>query len=263
MKLTPKMGIVALLDALGLRTATIESAEAYLLSVQKIKAGIPESLQITLDDEELKDKPALQKMLAGLKPRFFGDSILFTYEITNEKLFTDYFDRIAFVLNILMHMAVDVGILFRGAVSIGKYIETEDIALGPAIVDAASWYNKMELFGIITTPAGLNYVKAAYVNKLRKSFDESEPEGGLSRLWGVPMKGDRVLNTYIFDWPTAIFSLNKGDIHDMLGWYYDRIRNLNVPEGDERKYANTEAFVKEPLIRKAEREKKIHAKKHS
>ncbi len=263
MKLTPKKGIVALLDALGLRTATIETAEAYLLSVEKIKTNIQDSLKTTLVERELKDKPALRKMFADLKPRFFGDSILFTYEITDEGLFNDYFLRIAFVLNMLMREAVDIGILFRGAVSIGKYIETEDIVLGPAIVDAASWYNKMELFGIITTPAGLNYVKATYANLLDEKFSESEPTGSLFRLWGVPMKGDRVLNTYIFDWPSTIFYFTKGDIHAMLGWYYDRIRNLNVPEADERKYANTEAFVKESIKRVANESKKISAKQHS
>jgi hypothetical protein len=264
-ELKPKKGIVALLDALGLRTATIESAEAYLLSVEKIKVAIQRDIKITLVDKELIDKPALRNMFANLKPRFFGDTILFTYAITDEKLFNEHFLRMAFVLNMLMRMAVDTGILFRGAVSIGKYIETEDIVLGPAIVDAASWYDKLELFGIITTPAALNYVKAVYAKELlHGSFIESEPTGSLFRLRGVPIKGDRILNTYIFDWPTFIPYFTKGGIKDSLAWYYDRIRYLNVPESDERKYANTETFVKESIIRETKSiEKRKSDKQHS
>jgi hypothetical protein len=159
--------------------------------------------------------------------------------------------------------AVDAGILFRGAVSIGDYIETGDIVLGPAIVDAATWYDKIELFGIITTPTGLNYVKGIYANVLHESFNESDPAGSIFRLWQVPITGDRVLNTYIFDWPSTIPHFTKGDIHAMLAWYYDRIRNLNVPGGVERKYANTEAFVKESIIREAkEMEEESVKKKH-
>jgi len=261
MELTPKKGIVALLDALGTRTGTIENAVAFLQSVEKIRAKIGKNLEITL--QQLKDKPELRKMLAGLRFRFFGDTILFTYEIIDEKRFIDYFHRLAFVLNTLMLEAIDLGILFRGAVSIGKYIETEDIALGPAIVDVASWYDKIELFGIITTPAGMNYLKATYSNQYGKSFSESEPVPRIFRLLAVPIKGDRVLNTYIFDWPSIIFASTQGDADERLRWYYERIRHLNVPKGDECKYANTEAFVKESIARQANREKERSAQQHS
>lgn len=261
MELTPKKGIVALLDALGTRTGTIESAMAYLRAVEKIRGRIKSNLEITL--QRLEDKPELRNMLAALRFRFFGDSILFTYEITDEKQFTEYFHRLGFILNTLMVEAIDLGILFRGAVSIGKYIETEDIVLGPAIVDVASWYEKIELFGIITTPAGMNYLKAIYSDRSGKSFSESELVPRICRLSDVPIKGDRVLNTYIFDWPDSVFYLTKGDIHAASGWYFARIRDLNVPEGDERKYANTEAFVKESIMRSAKESEKESAKKHS
>lgn len=111
MELTPKKGIVALLDALGTRTGTIENAVAFLQSVEKIRANIGRNLEITL--QQLKDKPELREMLAGLRFRFFGDTILFTYEIIDEKRFIDYFHRLAFVLNTLMLEAIDLGILFR------------------------------------------------------------------------------------------------------------------------------------------------------
>jgi hypothetical protein len=130
-------------------------------------------------------------------------------------------------------------------------------------VDVASWYDKIELFGIITTLAGMNYLKAAYANQLHKSFSESEPVPGVLRLWNVPVKGDRVLNTYIFDWPSHIFAFTGSDADEMLRWYYEKIQHLNVPEGDERKYANTEAFVKESITREVNRRKERSAQQHS
>lgn len=105
----------------------------------------------------------------------------------------------------------------------------------------------------------MNYLKATYSNQYRKSFSESEPVPRIFRLWAVPIKGDRVLNTYIFDWPSNIFASPQGDADEMLRWYYERIRQLNVPTGDERKYANTEAFVKESIARQAKREKEKSA----
>ena len=117
-------GIVALLDAIGARTADMEGTIAYLHSLDAIRAEIEAAEAATLDDEEEKDETA-RALVTALRPRFFGDSILMTYPVPEEKDFTNLFWRMGFVLNCLVPAAMERGILFRGAVSVGSYVREQ------------------------------------------------------------------------------------------------------------------------------------------
>jgi hypothetical protein len=242
MKKKSKFGIIVLLDALGARNMTIEMSQNYLLTVDHLRKEIHDALRITLDLDK-KEKKGAERLFNNLRPRFFADSLLMTYEVIRERQINNYLDRISFILNILIVQALEEGILYRGAISIGHYIENENIVLGPAVTDAANWYDRWNMIGVTATPATSHYIKAARNTSLedvKKGVDTDED----MVLYDVPVTGAEPQQTYTLNWPKMIQDVHA-DIQrtDPLLWYYQRIKGLSVPLGSEPKYANTERFV--------------------
>lgn len=241
MKLKPKFGIVALMDALGARTMSIESSAEYLDSIALLKREIQDARQITLEEES---DPSVSDMFAKLKPRFFGDSILMTYQVRDAKLLIDYLDKLVFILNCFVPTAMELGVLFRGALSIGYYLEKQDVALGPAVTDAANWYEKADFIGIIATPSASHYIKAACAEAFGPDALDC-PLAGFLVTYDVPLSGGGTLRTYALNWPDAMSAVHcKTYEQAPLPWFYDRVKEFSVPPGTETKYANTEAFIR-------------------
>lgn len=252
MSLKPKFGIVALMDALGARTMSIQSSEEYLESITFLKGKIQSIYQIAL---EASSDPSALDTLAELKPRFFGDSILMTYQVQDEELLIDYLRKLVATLNCFVPIAIERGILFRGAISIGCYLEKQNVALGPAVTDAANWYEKADFIGIIATPSASHHIKAAFTKK----FDPDAldcPPGRFLVTYDVPLSDGETLGTYALNWPDAA-SVIYGAMSEqpLLPWFYDRIKNFSVPPGTETKYANTEAFIKNSLAQASAKKK--------
>lgn len=241
MKLKPKFGIIALLDALGARTMSIQSSAEYLDNIAVLKREIKETLQITLDEE---DGFSASDLFVNLKPRFFGDSILMTYEVRDEELLVDYLDRFLFILNCFIPTAMDLGILFRGALSIGHYLEKQNASLGPAVTDVANWYEKTDFIGVVATPAASHYIKAALAEE--DAMDTADcPLGRYLVMYDVPLSGGGTLRTYALNWPDALLAVQcKISEQAALPWFYERVKEFPVPPGTQTKYANTEAFIR-------------------
>jgi hypothetical protein len=196
-------------------------------------------------DVDRREEKGAERLYDRLRPRFFGDSLLMSYEVLRERQINDYLSKIGFILNILIPTALEKGILFRGALSIGNFIENEDVVLGPAVTDAATWYDKLDMIGIMTTPATTNFIKGSRDTTLKditsKNKDEKNDE---FLLYDVPVKGSGTLSTFTTNWPKTIQDIHA-DIQDTdpLLWYYQRIMKQSVPAGAEPKYKNTEQFV--------------------
>jgi hypothetical protein len=248
--LNTKFGIVAMVDALGSRTAGIDSSRNYLNAIRKLEAEITSLISVTLSSAEEKTA-GMRDALEAFNPRFFGDTILCTYEVADKGHFHEFFARATFVLNALMCYALDLGVLFRGALSVGEYLESQSVALGPAVVDVASWYEMPEFIGVIVTPSTANYLKADFRNQYG---EDQNPIPRAIMKWDVPVKNSGTLGTFALNWPTLIRGgiLGKDDKEDKLLWFYNRIKNIPVPFGTERKYHNTERFL--ALSIEAERE---------
>lgn len=242
MKKKSKFGIIVLLDALGARNMDIQMSQNYLDAVNHLRMEIHEALKITLDIDK-KEKKGTEKLFNKLRPRFFADSLLMTYEVIRERQINSYLGRICFILEILIVQALEKGILYRGAISIGDYIENENVVLGPAVTDAANWYDKWNMIGVMATPATSHYIRAAHnisLEDVKKGVDTDQD----MVLYAVPVTGAEPQYTHALNWPGTV-----QDIHahiqrtDPLLWYYQRIKGLSVPLGSEAKYRNTEQFI--------------------
>lgn len=246
-----KFGLVALLDALGARSVSIETAGTYLENIDKMRSEIDACIDLMLNaDAELgivENSDEVKKAHYALNPRFFGDTILMTYEIQDTAEFPSLFTQLAFVLNSVIIAALERGILFRGAVSVGQYIEREHVALGPAIADAASWYNAPDMVGVLCSPRTTNYLKASFARELGVDSLETRPVR-MARMYDVPLRTGDSLRTYILDWANqAALAHAVADKLHPLTWFYNAIGKLDVPRGTESKYSNTEAYFKHCL----------------
>lgn len=249
MPIDDRFGFIVLLDALGARTTDSEVSRRYLTELN----GLKEKLASTKEWAALSEK--------NFRFRFFGDSVLMTYSIpedSDETHIKNSLMAVLFISSKFMCDALEAGIPFRGALSIGKYLSNQErnVDLGPAITDAASWYDKGDLLGIMVTPHTTNYLKALYKVTSRSSSTQTEALGaGALVLYNVPLskgysgKIDRI-ETYMVNWTFVIPAYySEPDISDWLLWFYYKIKSIQVPPGTETKYSNTEAFIRKSVGR--------------
>jgi hypothetical protein len=127
----------------------------------------------------------------------FGDTIIFSWEMKTEELL-EYFADVGIFLSYIVEQGLEKRLAFRGAVSVGSYIQSGPTVLGPAISDAAAWYDAPELIGIIATPNCGQFLNIA---NERSSF-----WGGDFVKYPVPLKGGVSKDLWITDWPNLIKS---------------------------------------------------------
>jgi hypothetical protein len=241
MALDPKFGFVALLDALGTRTSTLENAQQYLASLELLKDNVQSATDVTLEGTS----DDLKAGLSDLKPRFFGDSILLTYSILDEARFEEYFKRILFVLSFFVLIALKNGILLRGALAIGRYLEESNVVLGPAVYDAAGWYEEPQLVSVMLTPKATHYVKGAFGDRGsigQINWDETD---GVF-LYDVPTRQGAV-DSYVVNWPSGIGYFKKQG-EDSLAWFHKLLRDFDMPKGTENKYTNTALLIRRSVF---------------
>jgi len=250
-KIERKFGILALMDALGARTMNIEKSEKYLKGIASLEFAIQTTYHITQGEES---DPSLLPV-KELKPRFFGDSILMTYQVQNPELLTKFLDKVIFTLNCFVPDAMELGILFRGALSIGYYLEEQDVALGPAVTDAANWYEKADFIGIILTPSASHHIKAGCAKERGPDALDCFLAGPLVS-YDVPLSDGKTLETYALNWPHITSAVHgKMGKQPLLPWFYDQVKKFSIPLGTETKYANTEAFIRNSLALASARKK--------
>jgi len=230
-----KYGFVVLIDALGTKTDSIESSERYLKAV----GDVEEDIQIAHETAFRHKKKRDSKLFKNLRIRFFGDTLLLTYEIKNKSREYEYFDDLSFILRGFICNALKLGILFRGSISLGKYLEEGNIVLGPAVFDAAAWYDKLEMIGIIATPRTTVSLKSVFLHEFN---------GNSSGAWGdgifdkYPLKTKDQIELYALNWPSYLDFDSELTKKSTEVLFYQLIRTFPMPFGTESKFQNTELF---------------------
>jgi len=249
----PKYGIIVFLDALGARTTDISFAKDYLTNVMELKSNIGMLRDAIADVDAGQKIPGIKWNAEQLSFKFFGDSVLMAYEFPSSGSPRSCIDCVVFVVATSICLALKKGILFRGAISIGTYVETNDVFLGPAITDAANWYDRSDMVGAIVTPATMNYLKA--IMGLSSKSTEAQVHSPIPRLilYDVPLSRSaktetKSILTYVIEWPSLLPRYQgEAEPKDSLSIFFECIKNSPIPFGAESKYSNTEAFIKESL----------------
>ena len=229
---TPKIGVVALLDFLGVSTLDIAGCQEFFERRQRV-LDVLESCK-----EEICKHGGRQITI-----RTFGDSILLTWA----KGEAHFQDILVFgeILKKVFHTCIWEQILIRGAVSAGEFIESDrnnDLTvLGPAIADVASWYEKADWSGIIATPRAGHLLDFCVRSCLsEKNFDVPLIERTFVQ-YDVPLKGS-CRRFWCVAWPEFLSNLKLLDEQRVTAFYARVAKFTSIPFGTETKYSNTLTF---------------------
>ena len=241
-------GFVVLLDALGVSNFDIEESEEFLKNTKTF-------LKLLNNKLEIFDK---QGFKLESEPKFFifGDTILLTINTGKKSNLHYLLLALAEWLRPAILSGLTNKILWRGAVSVGRYICTDKIAIGPAIADAASWYEKPQMFGIVATPSC-----GIYLDHLKEQFEINHKNGSVEDefklnnffyKYDVLLKNNQTHKLWTVAWPNQFKFIDKIDIaskenYSPLRMYYSLLQEFNIALGTENKYINTEEYFKKYL----------------
>lgn len=229
MEIKEKFGIIVLLDALGIQNSSIEESKKFV--------GLLRGAQNTFEpylNSYSSSKEHTNNHYKNVKPttRTFGDTLLLAWELPEDKDLYDYINTVSASVGYIIKYGIESGVLFRGAMSIGKYLESDTTIIGPAITDAAAWHEQADWFGCIATPncsmvINIECKENNYPNIIK---------------YNVPLKSGKKIDLWCVSWPSHVFE-DKKEIDKIL-WFYQNIPKFNIPIGTEQKYINAEDFCK-------------------
>lgn len=234
-----KYGIVALLDALGTKNLSIAESINFISNVSKLIKSL-ETHKRSIKKEfiafDIKEEPEILT---------FGDTIIFTWNLEGIKNPERFLPAAAEWIRPSILSGITNGLLLRGALSIGHYIRTENIVLGPAISDAASWYEEADWIGIIATPYCGNHI-----NALEEQFKHNTSGRSILRnsfcQYQVPLKNGKQKDLWVVSWPSQLLLKPNDSIPSFspFALFYNLIKEYPIPKGIESKFKHTEDFFK-------------------
>lgn len=144
--LPPRYGYVILVDALGTKGATAHMRPQAL--VDRWQAFIK-------DVEDWTEKVNLKSGSSGsvAKSIPFSDTAFICIEPRKGE--NDYVTDVIWLDDFasILRDAISVGIFLRGAISYGLYYHKNSQVFGPAVEEAAAWYEETDWIGVSATPS--------------------------------------------------------------------------------------------------------------
>lgn len=224
-----KKGVIAFIDALGVKGLwTRTDPREFMRSWKAILRLFRASRRVMLKEYQYSVRQTFLKA--------FSDTIIVGFITKNNPI-----DNLLFMGDLLMapfYHALDMGIFFRGVISIGQFEFSESIILGPAIDDAVQWHAKSEWFGISLTPS------AAY--GLEQLIDRGVDHSKIFIEYNIPMKtGIESVKSFSINWPYNLVSFVKSyGKPETFGRsaLLDAFSKSQIGIDDYIKYKNTIAF---------------------
>ncbi|MBU1319510.1 MAG: hypothetical protein KKH67_10010 [candidate division Zixibacteria bacterium] len=231
-----KEGIVAILDVLGSRTFSIEDSQAFLLKRNRLLDSIEDNRQLI---RELKMQEGQDWILPEVIS--FGDSFVISWEVKNKSIW--FLLAVGLWLSKIIATGFRNGLLLRGALSYGMYIKDATAVLGPAVTDAANWYDRPQWIGAIATPSCGH--KLSYIEEYSIAAGKQEDLDMLSTVFmkhSVPIKGSENVLLWSVAWPHQFLEMPIENGMSGRSAFHFLLSKFPVPYSTENKYANTIAF---------------------
>lgn len=229
-------GIVCICDALGARSFSIARSREVLRkmgllvdTVTKIEALMHDTVTRARIDTEYSGLN-----VADAKIFTFGDTLLYAWPIDSESQWTQSVSRFSLWANALVLTSLALELPIRGCFTYGKYLVKEDrnIVLGPAVTDAAGWYDRAKWIGMHSTP---------HMKIMMESRIESDKDKWLDHLvsYDVPLSTG-IMKLWCPRWPDN--SATDPPPNDKSG-ILRTLSKLHFSPKDADKYMNTLAFI--------------------
>ena len=223
-------GFVALLDALGVSSYDIDAAKKILDDRDWLLEQL-KPLNIKYSEFE-SDVPSSQIYS-------FGDTIIFTWDVGKDRIMkglipTGEWLRVAVMLGLSRKM------LLRGSLAVGEYIAFENTVIGPAVADAAAWYEDADWFGVTLTPT-TEYHLISLIEEWNGKDESLDIEKWFVE-YEVPRKGSQRRKQWVVSWPYQAWTSEEPPTP--LGMLSTLLWDLPKPKGTEDKYRNSYEFYK-------------------
>jgi len=245
-ELKKKYGIVIILDALGASSYNDEEIKSFLSTRSEVNQIIRD-LEINESIKELYTSLKLSLPNDGLmnKPEIFtfGDTVILTIELNEERFISLHIHFVTLMIARYFFHSFENGILFRGAFSVGEYIENSEsnTVMGQAVTDAAAWYDKSDWAGITCTPKTQNILDYYYFSN-RKPIDEN----GYLLIYDVPLKSNKHIRLYTVNWVAPFYSKELLENKTQTGlpeeYFLKKLKGFDIPIGTESKLNFTKEY---------------------
>lgn len=226
--LASSLGLVAILDALGTKLLSLDEARDFVAlrdSIQKFTQTVAETSLAGLD-------------MARLRIFAFNDTVLYAYEPASAVTLAEV-ERFCHVLRVFETSSIAGGTPFRGAFAVGRFfVGDERTILGPAVSDAAAWYEAADWIGIHATP---------HASIVIQSLLEKPPKVNLDHVlvdYDVPLKDKTTRKLKAVNWPKGFFvsGLRPPGVGTGRGLALSGLSRCRVPKDTESKYFNAIRF---------------------
>ncbi|MGI0047332.1 MAG: hypothetical protein ACREBB_09130 [Nitrosotalea sp.] len=220
-----KEGAIAVLDVLGVKGVwtrgntdkIIGDWEAVVQSFKRLEMELKK-------DSEQKIIPSVQA---------FSDTIIIVYEGKDPISLLEWMGAhtaLPFVRAILK------GIYLRGAISMGKFRQTESMIIGPAADEAVEWYESADWMGVMLTPTS-SFTMDKLIHEKYESI--------YFKKYNIPFKDGQRRELWALNWPAYIHTIMKDFILDKRDPKSAILESFSYSPSDPStfsKYANTMTF---------------------
>lgn len=226
-----QQGLIAILDALGASSYSEDEIDRFL-----------EAREIVMRSLNRKAEALLGELKAESLSTFtFNDTIVIVSK-TNHSLSLRDVERFFALLRRFLIDSLVNRILFRGTISIGRFHANEDTntVMGPAVTDAAAWYEASNWIGIHATPR-----TTILIDQLLEAAAGKNQRTHLMVTYDVPMRDGSTRRLKATNWPKAFFvdgmspcepgESRRAKLLKLLGQH-------QIPVGTEVKYTQTVDF---------------------
>jgi hypothetical protein len=227
-RITPVNGLVAILDALGTKLLSLAEAIEFVALRDSIQAFTERVVETSLSGLDMN----------RLSKFTFNDTVVYAYEPLSGVTLGEV-ERFCHVLRVFETHSIIKGTPFRGALAVGDfYVGDKQTVLGPAITDAASWFEAADWVGIHATP---------HASMLIQSLLERAPKAGLDHVlvdYDVPLKDKSKRRLKAVNWPKGFFvrGLRPTGAGTTRGLVLAAFTKRRVPKDTESKYSNAMQF---------------------
>lgn len=225
-----KFGLVLLLDALGAATYTPDQILQFLSARSEVNSAI----------RQLAKRLPPKVEIASPVIFTFGDTLLITIELKEGETIPGQLTVATLLMRRYLFHSLERHVLFRGAFSVGTYIEDSrtNTVMGEAVADAAQWYERADWMGLHATPRTCTQLEYLHQH-------EALAEAQYLFKYPVPLKGGGTFDLYAISWAGAFFnqSMLKASGHaTSRKWFLSILKDLSYPAAAASKYENTKRF---------------------
>jgi len=214
---TKQEGLVLLLDALGTKGIWRDKDPSLVLDNWE---QVVDTLVI--------DVEASKKRGIDFRYNAFSDTLIITMTgKTKEELLNEA----SVIVSALVSFCICFGVYFRGCISIGNFYRSERMILGPAIDEAAQYYEKANWVGVFVTPSSYSILKKQEeVKKSPNLFIKYDVpfHNGSYKTWAISLVEN-----------IAKVKLKQTRLIDLI---HDKLENSSDPSSSE-KWKNTLDFL--------------------